>query len=218
MATALFKFRCVQCQKLLGAPASKAGATVKCPRCATELIVPEPDLSPEVEEDGPAIPDLSSIGLSSIEPLARLRPEDLRALPGFVVDPEVVAARTAPSENAWTPEIAAKREPSIPPLRETARPAESRRDDLAPAAIGAIFEAVARSSPSPEADDAPEPEADPVARAVEVEPQAIRPRAMARRQDVAIPRAALIGWSFAMVLGIAGAFFAGLLAGHFVWK
>ena len=218
MATALFKFRCFQCQKLLGAPYSKVGATVKCPRCATELIVPEPDHSPEMAEEGAAVPDLSSIGLAPVEPLDRLRPEDLRALPGFVVDPEVVAARTAPSENAWTPEIATKHEPSIPALRETARPADSRRDDLAPAAIGEIFEAVARSSPAPATDDAAEPEDDPVARAVEVEPQPIRPRAVSRRQDVAIPRAALIGWSFAMVLGIAGAFFAGLLAGHFVWK
>ena len=29
----LFKFRCFQCQKLIGAPPSKFGKVVKCPRC-----------------------------------------------------------------------------------------------------------------------------------------------------------------------------------------
>ena len=35
------KFRCFQCNQLLGVSRSKAGEVVSCPKCAAELIVPE---------------------------------------------------------------------------------------------------------------------------------------------------------------------------------
>jgi hypothetical protein len=40
----------------------------------------------------------------------------------------------------------------------------------------------------------------------------------ARRNDVAIPRTAVVLWSFFVVAALAMAFTAGLLLGHFVWK
>jgi hypothetical protein len=67
----LFKFRCYQCQKLIGAPPSRFGSVVKCPKCGVELIVPSPDEpSPEEEPDPDAF-----------------RPEDL----GLRLDPEPIS-------------------------------------------------------------------------------------------------------------------------------
>ena len=43
MASELLRFRCFQCDKLLGVSPSKAGRVVSCPACKAELIVPEPE-------------------------------------------------------------------------------------------------------------------------------------------------------------------------------
>jgi hypothetical protein len=82
----LFKFRCYQCQKLIGAPPSRFGTIVKCPKCSVELVVPSPENStadPEVEPE--------------VDPDA-FRPEDL----GITLEPEplrkpATAASAAPS-------------------------------------------------------------------------------------------------------------------------
>ena len=41
MAGPKIKFRCYQCNQLLGVAHSKAGKVVACPKCATELVVPD---------------------------------------------------------------------------------------------------------------------------------------------------------------------------------
>ena len=86
--TELFKFRCYQCQKLIGAPPSRFGSVVKCPKCAAELIVPSPD-------DDPG-PDLEA-------DLETFRPEDL----GLRIDPEPITrpvARTVVGPEAVGPD------------------------------------------------------------------------------------------------------------------
>ncbi len=45
MAAVPIKFRCHHCQQLLGVSRNRAGGVVACPRCAAELVVPEPDES-----------------------------------------------------------------------------------------------------------------------------------------------------------------------------
>jgi hypothetical protein len=47
------KFRCYQCNKLLGVPARKVGSIVSCPRCQAELQVPS--LESAAEPSGPEI-------------------------------------------------------------------------------------------------------------------------------------------------------------------
>ncbi len=224
MAIALFKFRCSQCQKLLGVSHSRAGTRVNCPRCNTELIVPEPSGEHEVAEEGSTVPDLSAIGLSTLDGLGSIRPEDLRVLPGIGRVDDVPAPSRGASAPSWVPDIATEPGPAIPALRETTRPAASRRDDLAPDEIGDILQAVQAAqiaSPGRSEPDGPDPahiREPEVATAVELEAPTIRPAGAPRRNDVAVPRSALIAWSFSAVLAIASAFFAGLLAGHFVWK
>ncbi len=39
-----------------------------------------------------------------------------------------------------------------------------------------------------------------------------------RRNDVLMPRTALVLWSFVMLVALVFAFTAGLLTGHFLWK
>ncbi len=80
----LFKFRCYQCQKLIGAPRSRFGSVVKCPKCGVELIVPSPDDEslPEPETD----PDAFS-------------PEDL----GIRLEPEPLSKPVASTSPALAP-------------------------------------------------------------------------------------------------------------------
>ena len=76
----LFKFRCFQCQKLLGAPPSRIGSATTCPKCGTGLIVPPPlDAAQEDEPDGDE-PDEPEIRLEDLglriepEPISRPAP------------------------------------------------------------------------------------------------------------------------------------------------
>src|SRR5712672_3502858 len=58
MAVVPLKFRCYQCNGLLGVSRSKVGAVVSCPKCGAELIVPEP-----VDAEGAeAVPSPASVG------------------------------------------------------------------------------------------------------------------------------------------------------------
>jgi phage FluMu protein Com len=44
MAIERLKFRCYQCNQLLGATPNKAGSIVTCPKCSAELLIPIPEL------------------------------------------------------------------------------------------------------------------------------------------------------------------------------
>src|SRR3954470_10920660 len=108
------KFRCVQCNQLLGVSPSRVGSVITCPRCAVELIVPEADAPPEVPrppepEPIPAI--LSSLVLDRPDPLAELRPEDIRVEPGL---PEPGRARRRPRPIEPAPEPEPEPEPTAP--------------------------------------------------------------------------------------------------------
>ena len=82
----LFKFRCYQCQKLIGAPPSRFGSVVKCPKCAVELIVPSPDAIASADPESEIDPDL-------------FRPEDL----GLNLEPEPLRRPAAFASSQPTP-------------------------------------------------------------------------------------------------------------------
>jgi len=190
------KFRCVQCNQLLGVAPSKVGSVVSCPRCAVELIVPEADDPSEVPRDPEPEPIpsiLSSLVLDRLDPLAELRPEDIRVEPGLL-DAGRARREPRPMERApaWSPEPPA---PQPPPLV------------LTPEAL---------AGPPIEAQPRPD---EAVLPPIQTEPVAIRPaRPTTRARDITLPRSVVTAWSLFVLLALAMAFAAGLLAGHFLWR
>ena len=202
----LFKFRCTQCQKMLGAPPSKVGLVVQCPKCRAELIVPPP------EPDATGGP-----GRDLDDPPIRLEDLGLRLDFGAELPrvPPTAASPSEPSPIDFLTRVAAEAAPQVrfqPPTP----------DD--------------QSAIDPGADlDDPEPDDNPAFPKVPDPldtPLASRPRnrrraqgrrsdlleSAPRRRDVVLPRTAAVAWSLFGLLGLASAFAAGLLVGHFLWR
>jgi hypothetical protein len=82
-----FTFRCYQCHKLLKVSRAKAGAVVACPKCASELLVPNPP-------DAPAPGDAGGSGSAGAaakpapDAFPGFGPEDIRVEPGVGIEPE----------------------------------------------------------------------------------------------------------------------------------
>ena len=219
MASAPIRFRCFECNQLLGVTRSKAGTVVSCPKCATELIVPEPEdevippRAPEIATSTiepprptapkpPAEPGLDS-GISS--ELPDIRPEDIRVRSGVVpVSPPPYTYRPPGSEPE--PALQATPEPAFEPI--------SPRTVVESIVVPPI--SFARPEPSVvEATVVP-----PIQTEERLRPDPIR-RALApppRSRDLVIPRSVVTAWSLFVLLALAMAFLAGLLAGHFVWR
>jgi phage FluMu protein Com len=187
----LFKFRCYQCQKLIGAPASKFGKVVKCPKCEAELIVPSPE-GQETEAET-ADPDA-------------FRPEDF----GIKLESE----RLSPPKVATTPSAL---EPVGPdPIAFLAQVGEAPE----PETSGDI-DPTARETSQNEPNDAdllPETQPEPLVPRGRSFGLAGRVDPLPRARDVVLPRTAAVAWSLFGLLGLAFAFGSGLLIGHFLWK
>src|SRR5438270_499892 len=56
MAEGPLKFRCYQCNQLLGVPPKRAGSVIACPRCGADLLVPRPESGPA---PGTVMPEIS---------------------------------------------------------------------------------------------------------------------------------------------------------------
>jgi phage FluMu protein Com len=187
------KFRCFQCNQLLGVSRSKAGSVVKCPKCSTDLIVPEPDEGP-VSVDQPSAPETTAAFLSAIAAglpveLAEVRLEDIR------VDPE----------SPRNPPPAPEPPPYVPPPAAVTAPPPVTPDPIA-------F-AVTSSSPPP-------PIVEPVVPPITIAPPSLAPERMtaSRARDLVLPRSVVASWSLFVLLAQALAFLAGLLAGHYIWR
>src|SRR3954464_1402489 len=88
MAGVPIKFRCFQCNQLLGVSRSKAGSVVSCPKCATELIIPAPDDGSAAEAPPPPPAETPPAFLAAIAEglpveLAEIRLEDIRINPEY---------------------------------------------------------------------------------------------------------------------------------------
>ncbi len=200
----LFKFRCTQCRKLLGASPSKVGTIVHCPKCRAELIVPPPDDS--VPGDAGASPDdppfrLEDLGLrlDLAPPPTRDSPPPIPAEPSPIAFLEQVAA-SGPSPSSFPPGS-----PDPPSSPEDDDTDEEEPDDppgfpRVPDPLDAPL--VSRPRGRRRAQARPSDLLDPVA----------------RRRDVVLPRTAAVAWSMFALLGLASAFAAGLMVGHFLWR
>ncbi len=193
----LFKFRCSQCEKLLGVSPKKAGRTVQCPRCGTELIVPIVETASDSLDLQPLDESLElGIDLGLASPLD-LQPSD-RAR-SKIAEPAVVEVEAI----SFLERIAGT-------------------EDVEPANPGSIVDSEPSASylEGPDADLDPEPLVQ-----TPVEPlvsQARRSRghqaSIDRRRDVVIPRTAVVAWSIFALLALACSFVAGLMIGHYRWK
>ena len=92
MAGVPLKFRCYQCNQLLGVSRAKVGTVVACPKCRADLIVPDPDesdLASDAEgadsSQSSRLADVSEEGISL--DLLDIRPEDIRVEPGVTWTP-----------------------------------------------------------------------------------------------------------------------------------
>ena len=204
MAGVPIKFRCYRCNKLLGAPRSKAGAVVSCPQCSAELVVPA------LGDEGPAASDPGSTpanapgAIDSGLPLEflQIRPEDIRVEPAL-------RAYIPP-----TPEPLPDREPGPEP-EPAPEPPPASPAPPPPPPLPAPPEPAAESNGPLEEDDAAVP---PIRFDAPPKRSAPRPAVPARRSDLVIPRSVVASWSLLVLAAVGFAFVAGLLAGHYVWK
>lgn len=187
----LFRFRCFNCQKLMGAPASKFGKKAHCPRCGVELIVPIPEDAEgrdvpedEYEEENPDAVDLGALGMDLAAPPPRKTAATSLRDPGFVEPPTnpIAFLETAP-----------------------ATPEEADVDEEG-------------DSPAPDESVVPIDLKTPAAPLTERRTRVIAEDNQNRRRDVILPRTAAIAWAMSSLLGIGFAFVAGMLIGHYLWR
>jgi phage FluMu protein Com len=208
-STSSFTFRCGECNRLLGVSRSRIGATVTCPKCGTELIVPRPEDEPAESGRGTSEP---------VTPPASISGESAAALAGassFLAGLGTGAAGPGPGEAASPfPAVAIETEPF------SLRPSESARAHRVPDR--------SRPAPSPPRTEPPAAEPGPALVPTDLEPLRIPPistdslsaelRASTRSSDVVMPRTAFLLWSFVMLAALAVAFLSGLLAGRALWS
>jgi ribosomal protein S27E len=82
MAGSSFTFRCGECNRLLGVSRARIGSTVTCPKCGTELVVPDPDGGEPNRPEGGS-------DTASREPTAG----SATAIPGLAIETEPFSLR-----------------------------------------------------------------------------------------------------------------------------
>ncbi len=215
------RFRCFQCNKLLGVSRAKAGAVVACPQCAAELVVPEPvdpAAPPSSTNPAPKPPESpkSSPSSSRIEPV--VVPWDVAP----ATDGSTDAAQAFPAVQ-FEP-VSLRSEPAARTRPATRPPKASSRDDAEAVDVVAAMALPVAGLASPSAEQVVLPALAVESPSLREEPTlrggpartSVRERS-ARRDDVVLPRTALILWSFLVLLALVFAFAAGLLAGRFLW-
>ena len=103
------RFRCAYCQQLMGIARRKAGAVVRCPRCAGELIVPPTQEIPggngAAPLHDPAESEEFGEELAALEPAARdagarPAPNPLMPLPPYANAPVAAGQQSSMGEPA----------------------------------------------------------------------------------------------------------------------
>lgn len=186
-------FRCYKCSQVLKTSTSKSGAVVVCPKCGSELIVPE---MPAKEGPGEELPPSPS------EP----EPGDfIRSLVTTSPRQEQVAPASRRSGSGEARSLS-----PVPP-----EPPRSATD------FPTVAEPSAEAAPPPPASSVVEDfpiKIEPLPIRPEGSPRiSAEYSALPRPRDVILPRAAVVGWSMFGLLALVLAFIAGLLAGHYVW-
>jgi DNA-directed RNA polymerase subunit RPC12/RpoP len=220
MSDVSIKFRCAECNKLLGAPASKAGRTITCPNCKSRLIVPDPLGEEETVFDGDLaagvknlIPNLdltspASPNLLDSKPTSSLDPSG--AFSWDKVDVDVfksLADATIMTQDGGAP-LPEKFAPEFSPTEEMSLETIAIHRRANPVEVDLSQEIDRSTGEVPEVDVVLVPEPIGAAR--------LRPSRSAG--DLTISQAVLASWSLFVLLALAISFVAGLFVGHYVWK
>lgn len=191
-------FRCPECRKLLAAPPSRVGTRVICPKCQSDLIVPEPSGGVGASAGS----DAAERSTTPPTPIPQTPPSDPGSEPVFLpiaIEDDPFTLRPGSSSRSYRipDRSAAPEPPSQGPSPTTTAPG--------------------RSVPGPSS--ASESSLPVGTVAVRIEPSDHEPERLAtpRSRDVVLPRTAVVLWSFVMLLALVCAFAAGLLVGHFLW-
>jgi hypothetical protein len=233
MAGMPIKFRCYQCNQLLGVSRSRSGKVVNCPKCGSDLIVPDSEEAPagagptSSAEATPAF--LAALDAGVPIELADLRPEDIRVQSEDDWRPPPIntgAPRPAPAPEA---------PPEIPPFLAPVSSAAAGRavpydiESMPTPLVGpppvlppevAPTRVVGPVPPAPPAAAQPPAPPPPLVPPIRVEPPSLgKERASTMRaRDIVLPRSVVASWSLLVLVAQALAFIAGLLAGHYVWR
>jgi phage FluMu protein Com len=80
-----FTFRCPECGKLLGVSRGRVGSDVQCPRCRSEITVPDPEGPSRGRAQAGSVPEMPIVAA----------PDEGAAgiLPGLVLEPEPLSIR-----------------------------------------------------------------------------------------------------------------------------
>jgi DNA-directed RNA polymerase subunit RPC12/RpoP len=217
------KFRCFQCNQLLGVSRTKAGEVVACPKCSAELIVPEIEEVAQQLSAGPSpstafesgeTTSSRSVASTTLENSLSLdaldiRPEDIRVEAGVVpVSPPPYTYKPPGSEES-EPSPAPPVEPGPPASPEVPRP-KTIVEPVTPAA----YQIAPQPQPLPQPTVVPPIATDEPLHAVQPR-RAVAPPP--RSRDLVIPRSVVTAWSLLVLIAVGMAFVAGLLAGHYVW-
>jgi hypothetical protein len=83
-----FTFRCGECNRLLGVSRSRIGTTVTCPKCGTDLVVPDPDDDTAEAPPPPASTsgETAAVGVTAAGGAA--------VFPGLAIEPEPLSLRS----------------------------------------------------------------------------------------------------------------------------
>jgi hypothetical protein len=159
--------------------------------------------------------------------LADLRPEDLRVEAEFFENLTRAPAPSAPAP----PEIVEPAPWRVPEsfgsafstgsLPHSAHTAEVERTrEIAPPEIPSAQLEMPDRLPTPTEKPAAGPELSPIVPPIEIEPPSILPPGteIRRVSEVVLPAPVVLAWSLFVLAGIALAFVAGLMIGHFLWK
>lgn len=229
------KFRCHACGQLIGASERKVGKTVRCPRCATGLVVPaESSVEAPLQTPAPA-PAASEPAPRNFFDGLELDPNDLRTL--FPVETIDEAPEGTPPPDEPLAETQEDHDIAVGPAfrpwpdEPPATQAEGDLDESGTHAVF-VFEPDDQEPDRPPAPPDSEPETLPPAIDTTPPPPLVAPMAeelpargelpLAERRprpsrDVVLPRLAVLAWSLFVLLALFLAFLAGLFAGHFLW-
>jgi phage FluMu protein Com len=235
MAEDHLRFRCYQCNQLLGVSSRKAGTVISCPRCAAELKVPRPEeqtVTADASRSGYSVTPESGVPVSSSAPTSK---SGGNALPSFMAE---IAAAIPDNLATLRPEdirveaefvdlVITTSEGIVPPAPAADEPRFEKRPG-APVEVEAYF---AQTPPpaelppvvpaEPRSVDPPvDPAIEAVLPAINIETPTLLPpgRHLQAVSEVILQPATVLAWSLLVLLALPMAFLAGLLIGHFVWK